>query len=400
MQRLAPVDFARGLAVLAMIAWHTADGLLKPALRDTETFLSLRTVGGLAAPGFLLLAGMGAALAAKPTSDPLAASRKLRRGLGRGCEILILGYALRLQTWLIDAAALVHIEMLRAWLPLLIGYAALFYAARGLARDRPVSPRWALSGAALVFVGWIQVEDVADGRLARLLQVDVLQSIGASLALLAVAEYAVSLLQRPLWACALGVSCMIVAEPLRAQLPGTLPVPLAAYLGRFDGPPDLPPPSLFPLFPWFAYACLGAALGVLLRRAHERAERTLVAFGVVGASVALITSEAHAYVHAWTQSPLAVTPVRVMFRVGLVMVWLALGVAFARTALGRKLVDFGRASLRVYWFHLPFAYGIAVQWLRGQLTFAAWLAFALLLAAAMWQLTRVRLPQDRIPVRA
>jgi uncharacterized membrane protein len=410
MQRLPFVDWTRGFAVLAMVLWHSADAWLRPALKTGEGFFFVRFVGGLAAPAFLLLAGTGAALAARAPRDAAHAAQLRLAGLARGFEILLLGYALRLQTWLLDAAAVRQLHTVRAWLPLAAGYAALFWAARVVTRARRRALAWAAPGAALVAVGLLQVESVAPGRLARLLQVDVLQAIGAALMLLA---WAAPLVRRPLPALATGVAIAFATPFVWAQLPGALPRPLAAYLGRFEPLPGAPAPALFPLFPWLAYACLGAALGSWLREVrtaaasstagapqHRQGERAVDAlvlrWMLLGALTAALTSEAHPVVlRVMNALPESVPPLRVAFRVGMITTLLGVGLMLATRRASVALLDLGRASLRVYWFHLPFAYGLLGLPLRGKLTYFQYALVAPVLALAMWGLSRVSFTRKR-----
>jgi uncharacterized membrane protein len=401
MQRLPFIDWTRGFAVLAMVLWHSADAWLRPALKAGEGFYFLRFVGGLAAPSFLLLAGMGAGLSARPPRDAAHAAQRKRAGLARGFEIVVLGYALRLQTWLLDAAAIRQLHTLRAWLPLATGYAALFWAARSVAAPRRALA-WAAAGAALAALGLAQVDSVAPGRLARLLQVDVLQAIGASLMLLA---WAAPVVRRPRLAFGAGLAIAFATSFVWAQLPGALPRPLAAYLGRFEPLPGAPAPALFPLFPWLGYACLGAALGGWLREAIPAgaAPRSTHAVDVrvsrwmlIGACVAALSSEAHLHVQQLMNAlPASVPPLRVAFRVGLITTLLGAGWVVASAAPSRPLLDLGRASLRVYWFHLPFAYGLLGQPVRARLGYLAYGLLAALLLLAMWGLSRLDFPRKR-----
>jgi uncharacterized membrane protein len=406
MQRLPFVDWTRGFAVLAMVLWHSADAWLRPALKTGEGFFFVRFVGGLAAPAFLLLAGTGAALAARAPRDAAHAAQLRSTGLARGFEILLLGYALRLQTWLLDAAAVRQLHTLRAWLPLAAGYAALFWAARVVTRAPRRALAWAAPGAALVALGLLQVESVAPGRLARLLQVDVLQAIGAALMLLALAA---PLVRRPLLALATGSAIAFATPFVWALLPGALPRPLAAYLGRFEPLPGAPAPALFPLFPWLAYACLGAALGSWLRETASSAARApqqregahavdalVLRCMLIGAITAVLTSEAQPFVlRVMNAVPESVPPLRVAFRGALITTLLGVGLVLAAGRASVALLDLGRASLRVYWFHLPFAYGLLGLPLRGKLTYLQYGLVAPLLALAMWGLSRVSFTRKR-----
>jgi len=381
------IDWVRGVAVIAMVVWHTADGWLNAEVRTGQSWAVLRFVGGLAAPSFLLLAGVGVALAARPDrvrAVPLLVS------LARGLEIVLFGYALRLQTWLIDAAAIRNLHLVRSWLPLLLGYALLFGSLRTIAKQPARAKQLAVAGGLLALVGLAQVPWLAPGRLPRLLQVDVLQAIGVSLVLLALFERSWRLLQRPWLALALAVGVAALTEPLSFLLPGVLPVPLAAYLGKFAPAAGAPAPALFPLFPWFSYACVGAAYGTLLRTHGEHDERFIVCTGLGGALLALLTSEAHHPVqHLIGAAPWLVHPLRVAFRTGLVLVLLLAGWLWAHGKRGRLLIAYGRASLRVYWAHLLVAYGVAGSPWQKHLAMGEWATRLLVLLFAMWLLTRI-----------
>jgi uncharacterized membrane protein len=399
-QRLPFVDWARGFAVIAMVFWHTGDGWLRPGLKAGEGFFFLRFVGGLAAPSFLMLAGVAAALAARPPRDPAHAGQVFRGSLARGFEVWVLGYALRLQTWILDAAAIRSLGTYRAWLPLLGGYGLLVAAARTQAKDARRAVRLSLLGLLLVILAFVQVEAVAPRRFLRLLQVDVLQAIGGSLMLLAVFERRFRLLQRPGWLLLLGLAVALATEPIAARLPGVLPIPVAAYLGRFPAGVGAANPALFPLFPWLAYALLGAAFGACLRLYPQLTERTVVLGLLGGATLAMGTSEAHRLVRALLRDfPLCVPLVRTGFRVGIVLVLMGIGYAFPRGRVALKVLDFGRASLRIYWIHLLFAYGFLSRPVHAKLGYASWFGLALLLLGAMWVLSRVGSADKRDPVR-
>lgn len=380
------IDWARGVAVIAMVIWHTADGWIALPLRTGQGWSLLRFIGGLAAPAFLTFAGVGAALAALPERDERARDRALARGL----EIVLLGYLLRFQGWLVDAGGLVRLHQLRAWLPLAAGYALLFAALRALDGGRGRAVRLSLFGITLCAIGLAQVPAVAPGRLLRLLQVDVLQAIGTSLVLLELGERRLALMQRSGRAVLLALAVAAATAPIAALLPSVIPVPIAAYLARFELAKGQPAATLFPLFPWFSYACVGAALGTQLRLA-ARPERLLIAGGMLGAAIVLTTSEAHAPVQRLIESaPFSIHPLRVLFRVGLVLVLLLAGWLWVGDRRGRVIATFGRASLRIYWVHLLVAYGaLSAPWHK-RLSMGDWCIRATLLLGLMWLLAQVR----------
>ena len=373
-----------------MILWHTGDAWLREDLRDGQAWLALRFVGGLAAPSFIFLAGCAAALSTRPERDEASAQRAFLHATSRGLEVVLIGYALRLQTWLLDAGALLQWWLVRAWLPILLGYIAVFVALRRIPHSVRRAVPLACAGLAVALVGFVQVESLAPGRLARLLQVDVLQAIGASLFLLAVAQRGLGLLHKP---GVLALAALVVALStnfLVQRMPGPLPTGLAAYVAKFQGPPGGPIPTLFPLFPWFAYALLGAAWGALLRSARGREESLVVLSAVLGAALALATSEAQPFVRTWIwDHPWLTQPVRVAFRVGLVLTVLMVGWLWAVGKRGKLGLAFGQNSLRIYWVHMLFAYGVFGRPLQKRLDFAGWMLWLVPLFGAMWCLTRI-----------
>ncbi|MET0283986.1 MAG: heparan-alpha-glucosaminide N-acetyltransferase domain-containing protein [Polyangiales bacterium] len=381
------VDWVRGVAVVAMVVWHTADGWLTPSVRGGGGWSTLRFVGGLAAPSFLFLAGAGAALAARPERREHTTTLV---ACARGLEIMLIGYLLRFQTWLVDAAAISHFHLARSFVPLGLGYGALFVSLRLVMAGKPRARTWAWLGALGVLLGLAQVPWLAPGRLPRLLQVDVLQAIGASLAMLSLGEQKRAWMQRPRLLIVLGTVVAFGTAPIWAAMPGLLPIPLAAYLGKWEPGAGAPAAALFPLFPWCAYAFYGAAFGTLLRTRRDTFERFVVAAGLAGALLALATSEAHQGVQAAIASlPWMVHPLRVAFRVGLVLVLLLAGWLWSANGRGSVLISCGRASLRIYWAHLLVAYGVLGHPWQKRLFMGEWAARLALLLTLMWLLSRV-----------
>jgi surface polysaccharide O-acyltransferase-like enzyme len=171
-------------------------------------------------------------------------------------------------------------------------------------------------------------------------------------------------------------------------LPGTLPTPLAALIARLPLQDGIQP-ALFPLFPWFAYACFGAALGSLLNGARAPEAMCLRA-AMLGAALAMCTSEALPYVHRIVQIyPFAVGPIRTGFRVGIVLTLMAIGIAWVDKTRGRNVIVLGQHSLRIYWAHMLFAYGVLGRPLQHNLGYPAWLGFAGLLLVLMWIIARI-----------
>jgi uncharacterized membrane protein len=99
------LDWQRGLAVLFMIEVHVLDAWLAPADRAGAAFDVLRMIGGLAAPGFLFMAGLSQALAdASLERRGVAPALRRRHAFGRALWLLGVAYAFRLLEWAVGGA--------------------------------------------------------------------------------------------------------------------------------------------------------------------------------------------------------------------------------------------------------------------------------------------------------
>jgi uncharacterized membrane protein len=106
MNRRRDIDWMRGIAVLCMIEHHTFDAFLRPELHGTSLDRTFRWIGGLAAPSFLFLAGLGSALAlSRRTTVPQAVKR--------GAWIVIGAYLFRVQEWAFAFGAAPASDVLR-----------------------------------------------------------------------------------------------------------------------------------------------------------------------------------------------------------------------------------------------------------------------------------------------
>jgi uncharacterized membrane protein len=101
--RIAALDAARALGVLAMVCGHTLDALLSPAIRATPGIDAYWRARGLTAPLFLLVAGW--AVAASVVRGRAEGWEILRARLPRVGLLLLVGYLLRVPGW--DLGALI-----------------------------------------------------------------------------------------------------------------------------------------------------------------------------------------------------------------------------------------------------------------------------------------------------
>ena len=225
-QRLAYIDWARGIAVLLMIEAHTIDAWTRASARRGVLFRDATVLGGFAAPLFLWLAGLAVVL---------AAAASVRRGGGRrdaaeavcrrGLEIFILAFLFRLQAFI-------------------------------------VSP---------------------GGHPITLFRVDILNIMGPAIV---AAGLVWALVESPVRLTAV-YACLAAAIAMAAPLVRTmgavdvLPIwvqwyirPAAEY-------------TTFTAFPWAGFVFAGAALGVVLTAARERPHRLHAAVAAAGLLLAV-----------------------------------------------------------------------------------------------------------------
>jgi uncharacterized membrane protein len=307
------IDWARALAVLAMIEAHTLDSWTRQADRSTIAFRDATIVGGFAAPLFLWLAGISlslsaAAIAERQGSRSAAAAAVARRGL----EIFVLGFLFRLQA---------------------------FVASPG---SHPIT----------------------------LFRVDILNIMGPAIAVAALLwALSATTMNRVVWNAAVAAAIAMMTPIVRTSpVVDLLPTWVQWYVrpaGEY---------TTFTGFPWAGFVFAGAACGVLLASVHdERAESRLhVMFSLAGAALvaggfyAATLPSPYQQSAFWTSSPTYFA-----IRVGVMMILLAVIYVLALAARRRAIVvrpleRLGRNSLFVYWIHVELVYGYASWlWWRG-----------------------------------
>jgi uncharacterized membrane protein len=409
-KRLAFVDSLRGLAVVFMVPLHTSHGWVRLDARQGDVWAASQFFGGLAAPIFLTLTGVSLGL---QWADAHARGRtpRISHDLARGLRLILMGYLLRLQMWVLDGGGYASP---RAYLgqALLLGAYGLAYYAVGLLPTRSQRAGvLTLVAIALFAIGMHQVALQIPQRARNLLRVDVLQCIGAALVVLTGIAAARGSRFAGMKLYLFAALCIALATAwVRDSLPGALPEALAGYLGQWTPAPGKPVIGLFPLFPWLAYALEGAALGLFWGRAQSEAhiQTSIIAFSAIGAFIALITSESWTPVfHLLRDQAWLTQPARVAYRMGLVLMLFGIAFAarqrFSSASLAQSpppLTVLGRASLLVYWVHLEFAFGAASVPLARRLDMRGWAVGSLVLLCAMWLLAYVRVVRPRLPLQA
>ena len=309
-QRLAYIDWMRGLACVLMFQTHCYDSWLGGAARQSTLFHWSQLGGTFPAPLFLFLAGISFAL----TTDKLRrrdvdAEKIARSTILRGVEVFGLGLLFRVQEFLLG----------QPWVP------------------------------------WTD-----------LFRVDVLNIIGLSMILMGlVCRTTHSRIASALAAAGVALAVALATPPLWTTMrPRFLPWFLESYVNgvHLFG---VPQPWLFPIFPWAAFAFAGLAVGFLLMSdwARQREATALGLLGVGGAALAAlalwldaISPRVYAVYDFWHTSPNFL-----LIRLGIVLAMTSCCYAWCRWGAGEwgfsPLIQLGQTSLLVYWVHIEFVYG-------------------------------------------
>ncbi len=292
--RVAALDAARALGVLAMVLGHTLDAVVSPAAWQGPAMARYWQVRGLTAPLFLLVSGWAVTLAISRSG---ARGWAIPRGrLRRVFLLLAVGYALRWPGWGLD---------------------------RLIAGDREV---WAhllafdvLHCIALVLLTTSLVLALPWGARAK---AAILAGLGVLAAVLGAGAGTPGQIQ----ASAQGLPGSLLGLALVQAAGGTSP---------------------FPIVPWAVYFYAGTVVGLLA----PADRRGALALGAVGAALAAVALQ-----FAGLGVRPAGDPILIAFRIGVVLVLLA-ALSLVPSSLASRAAPLGRSSLGVYAIHLPIVYG-------------------------------------------
>jgi uncharacterized membrane protein len=340
--RLAYLDWLRGVTVLVMIEAHTFDAWTLAAERARPMFGRLMVLGGMAAPLFLFLAGVAAALAASAQIDRgRPAGEAARRVERRGWQIFLLAFLFRLQSFVLGGFA----------------------------------------------------------RPATLLKVDILNVMGPAIACTAGLWGSVStrrgraILLTTATLLLLGISPWLRTTPLLSSLPD----PIEWYIRPPAGQ------GTFTLFPWAGFVLAGGVLGVALdgaRAAGWSRWRLQASIAVTGLALVLVGDWAgHQPILIPGATFWGTSPAFFAIRTGLILLLVFAAWAWSerpwrRTDGASPLVTLGVGSLFVYWVHVEVVYGFVTRPLRHRLTLeqcaVAWAGFSLAMYALLlsWNASR------------
>ena len=308
-QRLAYIDWMRGLACLLMFQTHCYDSWLGGSARGTK-FIQLSQLGGtLPAPLFLFLAGVSFALVTdKMRRKGIDANEIAATTIRRGAEIFGLGLLFRVQEFVLG----------QPWAP------------------------------------WTD-----------LLRVDVLNTIGLSMMFMGVAcRLARSRAASVAFGVSIALGIALATPPLYTTWrPRSLPWYLESYINGVHTF-DAPQPWLFPIFPWTAFAFTGLAGGFVLFSdwGAKNTAKAAGLFGVGGVTLFYLSAwldarpPFYAVYDYWHTSPNFF-----LARVAILLVILCLSYVWCRWGAGQwgfsPLIQIGQTSLFVYWVHIEFVYG-------------------------------------------
>jgi uncharacterized membrane protein len=331
--RLAYIDWMRGLACVLMFQTHCYNSWLTPEARKSALYAWSQLGGTLPAPLFIFLSGISLALVTEKLREKGAALNVIaKKSILRGAEIYGLGILFRIQEYVLGYPISPWTDLFRVDILNILGISMMLMGVLC----------WLTSFGAPALGSTSQAA-------TRARQLGIWRS-RAVLGALAAAAFVV-LVTPPLWA----------TNRLK-----WLPWPLESYLNGVHvfGRPQ---PWLFPIFPWVAFAFAGLAAGFFLmsdfaKRKEVGAFLALGGTGVLACALSrlfdaspirLYDPEIYDYWHT--------SPNFFLMRCGILLMILFLVYAWCHWGFAGKgfspIIQLGQTSLLVYWVHIEFVYG-------------------------------------------
>ncbi|MGD1946922.1 MAG: heparan-alpha-glucosaminide N-acetyltransferase domain-containing protein [Croceivirga sp.] len=301
--RLFFIDAIRAWAILMMLQGHFIDGLLDPVFRDADNlaFSIWLYFRGITAPVFFTVSGFIFTYLLLQVPEQGLANPRVKKGLRRGLQLLLIGYALRLN---------------------------LFGLLKG---------------------------EVYDGFYL----VDVLHCIGLSL-LAIIGIYLISGTRKRFWFPLILVCTTLLLflfEPLYKQWTFSfLPLGLANYFTKVNG-------SVFTIIPWLGYATLGASLSLVFlqfKKARFLYPSVITCFAILGAGLIYGSSPVFLKLYEMTDVMLfqLIYENNYLFiRLGDVFVVFALFMMIRKLLTHPYLLKIGANTLSIYVIHFIILYG-------------------------------------------
>jgi len=314
--RLAYIDWMRGLACVLMFQTHCYDSWLSPEARKSAFYAWSQLLGTLPAPLFIFLSGVSFALVTERLREKGAARNVVAKTtILRGAEIFGLGILFRLQEYALGYHWVPWTDLFRVDILNILGLSMMLMG---------------------VLCWFTASEDIARARNA---------GIAAGLAAAAV----VALITPHLWT---------------VHRPQFLAWPLESYINGVHNF-NQPQPWLFPMFPWSAFAFAGLAVGFFLFTNFAKCKEDLafLFLGAGGILVCLLSVvfdalpvQLYPIYDYWHTSPNFF-----LMRCGLLLLILFFVYVWCRWGFAQRgfspIIQLGKTSLLVYWVHIEFVYG-------------------------------------------
>jgi uncharacterized membrane protein len=361
--RLAYIDWMRGLACVLMFQTHCYNSWLTPEARKSALYAWSQLGGTLPAPLFIFLSGISLALVTEKLREKGAARNVIaKKSILRGAEIYGLGILFRIQEYVLGYPISPWTDLFRVDILNILGISMMLMGVLCWLTPFGAPALGSTSQAA-----------------TRARQLGIWRS-RAVLGALAAAAFVV-LVTPPLWA----------TNRLK-----WLPWPLESYLNGVHvfGRPQ---PWLFPIFPWVAFAFAGVAAGFFLTSdfAKRKEVAAFLALGVTGVlacalarlfdagPIRLYDPGIYDYWHT--------SPNFFLMRCGILLMILFLVYAWCHWGFAGKgfspIIQLGQTSLLVYWVHIEFVYGRLSILPKGRCSIAAATVGLLIIFVAMLALS-------------
>lgn len=305
-QRLFFIDMYRGLAVLVMIEGHVSNSTILASIQKTKAFHYLDLLNGMVAPSFIFMAGFAFTLGlGRKWDDLMSGGKTLWLQIRRLLFVIAVGYWLHFPTWSFRGMLQMSRE---SWI--------YFYRA------------------------------------------DVLQTIGISLWIVLLIALILRSKKGLIMALLiLAIAIVLVTPFLQDMNPlNYFLAPIAGYVNYQNG-------SLFPLFPWSAYAFLGSLFcyWYLSVKGTEREPRFFLGLFIAG--LMMLVGGFALFYAPWSlhhyADPARSSPRFFMLRLGFVFMVLSTLWFYEQKWKPQKSVlsITGQESLFIYALHLLIVYG-------------------------------------------
>jgi uncharacterized membrane protein len=364
-QRLAYIDWMRGLACVLMIQAHCYDSWLNPAARKTALYRWSQEVSTMAAPIFIFLAGVSFALVTERLRQKQTpASQIFKTAVLRGLQIFGFGLLLRVQEFVLGYPKSPWTDLFRVDVLNILGISILLMAVFW----RVTAALRSLESSA----GHEATHEVKNSR-ARIIA---------------------------LWLCIAAIIALATPPLWTTRRPRFLPWMLESYINGVHIY-NVPQTWLFAVFPWCAFAFVGLAFGLFLFSdfAQHKEVQALVTIGAIGAVACLLAL-------AFDYSPVQVysvydywhsSPNFFLMRCGILLMLTFTIFAWCRWGIAARgfspFMLFGKTSLLVYWAHIEFVYGRLSILPKGRSSISLATAGTIVIFAAMLALSKWRLRQ-------